>query len=145
MTAARDELRPFAGPNYQRCRALDVGGKKRLMLLCLIAAWTDAGRSGNRADDLAQRLGWEYVTTLALLKRVRRDGHITKTNQGGRWRLADHLAQPAPRRPKHRRRHTETNVRHSVNGSHERENAQTQGSPGSQASEQGTALSWRAA
>lgn len=98
-----EPLRPFRGPNFERVARLPIPGVKRKKLLALLAAFTDAGRSGSRTVDLARQLGWKWVATNELLAYLQADGYVVRTKKG-RWRLADDIALPAPRRRKPRRR-----------------------------------------
>ncbi len=68
---------PVLGPLAKRAMRTDTGGKKRLRLLVLIAAFADAGGVSPPARGLCRRLGIEKVKDLDhLLKALARDGHL---------------------------------------------------------------------
>lgn len=149
--ATTEELRSVRGPNFETIARLPMEGRKRKKCLAIIAAYADAGRSATRAEQIAQHLGLSLGATMGLLERLKDDGLATRTKgrggKFGRWRLADHLSQPAPKRSKKRRRTrmSDTNGGHGRDGGHQQENAQNGGLTGEQASERGTALSGQAA
>jgi DNA-binding MarR family transcriptional regulator len=64
------------GPLAKRAMRVDCGGKKRLKLLVLLAAYADAGEPSPPARVLAERLGIQVPDLDRLLKALQRDGHL---------------------------------------------------------------------
>jgi DNA-binding MarR family transcriptional regulator len=86
VVGSRERVEPVLGPLAKRAMRTDVGGKKRLKLLVLIAAYADAGEPSPAAQTLAERVGVDIPTFDALLKRLQRDGHLKVARQKGRQR-----------------------------------------------------------
>jgi hypothetical protein len=69
---------PTAGPLFKWAAKQDVGGQKRRRLLCLVAAYADAGEPSPPAYELARRAGIPLNPSPqvfdGLLKALVRDG-----------------------------------------------------------------------
>ena len=67
---------PVAGSTFRRVAALPVEGHKRRKLLCLLAAYADAGEPNPPVRILAQRLHLPVRKVDALLRRLEADGYL---------------------------------------------------------------------
>jgi hypothetical protein len=77
-------VKPTAGPQFRWAARQDVGGQKRRRLLCLIAAFADAGEPSPPVNVLARQAnlgGWRVVD--GLLAALERDGFIQVRWAGG--------------------------------------------------------------
>jgi DNA-binding MarR family transcriptional regulator len=79
---------PIAGPLFAQAYRLPMEGAKRRKLLCLIAAYADAGVANPSLDELANRLGHKPRTVVGLLMRLEQDGLISRPK---RRRITLHL------------------------------------------------------
>jgi hypothetical protein len=77
-SSCRSTRQPVAGPLFKQAARLDVGGAKRRRLLCLLAAYADAGEHSPTVRQLAQQAkipgGWRKVDQL--LRLLERDGVV---------------------------------------------------------------------
>jgi len=90
--AGNTEVKPVLGPQAKQAMRTDCGGKKRLKLLVLIAAYADAGEASPRAMTLCERLGIDMGTFDQLLARLQKDGFLkvhrrTGPNRRNRYEL----------------------------------------------------------
>src|SRR5687767_7016507 len=76
---------PVAGPIFKRAAALPVEGAKRRKLLCLLAAYADAGETSPAMVELARRLELDPVVVDHLLDALVRDG-LLKVEWAGKGR-----------------------------------------------------------
>jgi hypothetical protein len=83
MTATT--AKPVAGPTFRAAAALPVDGAKRRRLLCLLAAYADAGEHSPRMRELSRITGFEVPMIDQLLKALQRDGYVRVP-----WRASDH-------------------------------------------------------
>jgi hypothetical protein len=68
---------PILGPLAKRAMRIGAGGKKRLKLLVLLAAYADAGEPSPPARVLAERLEINIDALDGLLRQLERDGYLT--------------------------------------------------------------------
>jgi DNA-binding MarR family transcriptional regulator len=73
---AVSDVKPVLGPQAKQAMRLDVGGKKRLKLIVLLAAFIDGGEESPSAKTLCERLDLDIATFDALLKRLGGDGFL---------------------------------------------------------------------
>jgi hypothetical protein len=74
---ARESVEPIAGERFRRAATLDIEGAKRRKLLCLLAAYADAGEPSPPMRELVRRLGLPKRTNIdGLLKLLERDGFL---------------------------------------------------------------------
>jgi len=81
---------PVAGSTFRRAAALPIDGRKRRKVVCLLAAYADAGEPNPPVRLLAERLNLRVQAVDALLRRLEQDGHLRverAANQRNRYEL----------------------------------------------------------
>jgi len=74
-----DRSKPTAGPRYRSAAALPLPDGRRRRLLCLLAAWADAGEPSPPMSDLTRRLSSRPDQVDSALERLERAGLIRVT------------------------------------------------------------------
>jgi DNA-binding IclR family transcriptional regulator len=82
-----EAVRPVAGPHYKHCAALKPGGRNRLKVLALVAAYRDAGRESVATHELATHLELDPRKIVLLAKNLQSNGYLTGDGRAGPWRL----------------------------------------------------------
>jgi hypothetical protein len=86
------QVTPVLGKRAQAAMRTDVGGRKRLKVLVIIAAFADAGRTDPTIRELAERTKLPRNTVVQLIEKLEEDGHLAiapKDGAGNRYALPE--------------------------------------------------------